>query len=489
VNLTTAPTNQVVGYVGPTVSNPQGANVVPAPPFGIPTTFAQNALNATNTVGNIFSLAGYGIDPNLKPPYVEQWNLSLQRDIGWNTSLTLSYVGNHGVGLFRAIDLNQVETTSPGYLAGFNEARANIFNPSDNGNPGCPAYFAPLPLCGLLSYPLFANLIYQGQAGQLAAYLHGYEFDSGFGPPGPNNILNWFPNPYIMGADLLKNTSFSSYNAGIVEVRRRFSKGLYFQANYTYSKVMTDFGGSQSNFQPFQDNARPYLERARAPFDLTHVFKGNFTYEVPIGKGHSILSSNNKLLGLLVDGWKTGSIFTWQSGVPFSIVSQYATFNRGGYRSNNNTAVATLTHQQISNNLGVFVQPGGVVYLINPKLVSLNGTGAPATPELNCTPAVTGGFCNPQPGEVGNLQLYAFSGPVFFDWDLSAGKDFNVTEKVRLTFRTEAFNVLNHPVFSPPLDVNNFGNYDMNINSTTFGQSTFTASSPRILQFSLLLKF
>ncbi len=48
-----------------------------------------------------------------------------------------------------------------------------------------------------------------------------------------------------MGGDLLKNTSFSNYNAGIVEVRRRFSRGLYFQANYTFSKVMTDFTGSQ----------------------------------------------------------------------------------------------------------------------------------------------------------------------------------------------------------------------------------------------------
>jgi len=498
VQLTTPPTSQVTGYLGPTVTNPQGTNVVPVPPFGIPTTFAQNALNANNTTGYIGNLAGYGIDPNLKPPYVEQWNLSIQRDIGWNTSLTISYVGNHGVGLFRAIDLNQLNFNAGGFFNDFQAARANgfaslaangTFNPTYNCANPCLPVFA-LIYGGALGNPTIDYYLYTGQIGELIALYHAYEFDTGPGlPPGPGNLINWFPNPYIMGADLLKNTSFSSYNAGIVEVRRRFSKGLYFQANYTYSNVMTDFGGSQTQFQPFQDNARPFLERSRAPFDLTHAFKGNFTYEVPIGKGHALLSSNNKLLGLLVDGWKTGSIFTWQSGVPFSIVSQYATFNRGGYRSNNNTAVATLTHQQISNNLGVFVQPGGVVYLINPKLVSPNGTGAPATPELNCTPAVTGGFCNPQPGEVGNLQLYAFNGPVFFDWDLSAGKDFNLTEKVRLTFRTEAFNVLNHPVFSPPIDVNGFGNYDMNINSTTFGQSTFTASTPRRLQFSLLLKF
>src|SRR4029077_10310785 len=139
----------------------------------------------------------------------------------------------------------------------------------------------------------FIDLIHQGQIGQLIADYHADEFDTGCCFAGQFNVINWFANPYILGADLLKNTSFSNYNAGIVEVRRRFSRGLYFQANYTFSKTMTDFGGSQSQFQPFQDNARPQLEKQRAPFDLTHAFKANFTYELPIGKGHRLLSSEN----------------------------------------------------------------------------------------------------------------------------------------------------------------------------------------------------
>jgi hypothetical protein len=252
---------------------------------------------------------------------------------------------------------------------------------------------------------------------------------------------------------------------------------------------MTDFGGSQSQFQPFQDNARPQLEKQRAPFDLTNAFKANFTYELPIGKGHTLLASDNKVLGLLVDGWQTGSIFTWQSGAPFSILSQLATFNRtGGGRSANNTAVATQTHGQISSELGVFKQPDGVVDIINPNLISSNGTGAPLNPELSCVPAVTGGFCNPQPGQVGNLQLDAFNGPAYFDWDLSAAKDFHLTERFKLTFRAEAFNVLNHPVFGVGSNTV-AGGANMFINSTTFGQSTYTVSQPRILQLSLRIKF
>ncbi|HET6933016.1 MAG TPA: TonB-dependent receptor [Candidatus Acidoferrum sp.] len=501
---------------GPTVSNPLGAQTVTPPPFQIPIDFNTNAINATFTSGSIGSLAGYGIDPNLKPPQIQQWNLSVQRDIGWNTSLQVSYVGNHGVGLFRAIDVNQLNFNAPAvctapplpapcptdtFFQDFQNARSNGFlSLAKNGtfdptyNPGI-AGSVPLPFFnfiygGGLGIPFINNYIQQGQIGQLIATYHAFEFDTGLGAfPGQANIVNWFPNPYIMGGDLLKNTSFSSYNAGIIELRRRFSKGLYFQANYTYSKVMTDFAGSQSQFQPYLDNARPFLEKARAPFDLTHAFKANFTYELPIGKGHRFLGSPNRALGLLVNGWQTGSIFTWQSGAPFSIVSQYATFNRGGSRAYNNEAISTLTHQQISGDVGTFIQSNGQVFIINPKLVSPDGTGAPASPQLGgCTPAVTGGFCNPQPGQVGNLQSNAFNAPAYFDWDMTASKAFFITEKMKLTFRTDAFNLLNHPVFAVPVDPNS-GLANFNINNTNFGQATRTISAPRVLQMQLVLAF
>jgi hypothetical protein len=325
------------------------------------------------------------------------------------------------------------------------------------------------------------------QAGLIGDLAHVYQEFTCSATPG-----FFAPNDLIVGGDLLKNSSFSSYNAGVVEVRRRFNKGLYFQANYVFSKVMTDYGTSvnadQSRFQPYLDNARPFLEKGRAPFDLTHQFKANFTYELPIGRGQRYLSTNSRALGLLLNGWQTGSIFTWQSGAPFSIVSTQPTFNRAGPRSAHNTGIGTLTHQQISGDLGVFVQPGGVVYLINPKLVSPDGTGAPGSPQLSgCTPAVSGGFCNPQPGEVGDLQLNAFNGPSYFNWNLSATKAFALTERIKLSFRTEAFNVLNHPVFAPPTD-SNF-NSVMNINDQQFGQSLKTVSSPRVLQMSLRLQF
>jgi len=508
--LSTTGTNSQL--YGPSVSNPMGAEVVTPPPYQVPIDFATNAFNATNAQGYIGNLAGYAIDPNLKPPQVQQWNLSVQRDIGWNTSVQVSYVGNHGVGLFRAIDLNQLNFNATVVCANvpapcptntffqdFQNARNNGFLALGQTGTFDPQYnpaitgSVPLPVFddifgGYLFYGPIQQLIYQGQIGSLISLYHANLFDTGCCYPGQYNTINWFPNPYIMGGDLLKNTSNSTYNAGIVEVRRRFSRGLYFQANYTFSKVLTDFGGSQSQFQPYQDNARPYLEKGRAQFDLTHAFKANFTYELPMGRGHSLFGSPSRPVGLLVNGWQVASIFTWQSGAPFSIVSQWATFNRTGSRSFANTAVATLTHGQIQNQVGTYKTNDGVVYIVNPALISPDGTGAPSSPQQGgCTPAVTGGFCNPQPGEIGNLQQYAFSGPSYFNWDFSAAKDFDITERVKLTFRTDAFNVLNHPTFQVPVDGN--GMTTFNINNTNFGQSLSTISTPRILQMSLRLKF
>jgi hypothetical protein len=400
------------------------------------------------------------------------------------------------VGLFRAVDLNQLLVDPNGFYGDFLRARANLFL---TGDPACTStgcqqltVFPNLFMEGFIQDPFVENIIAQGQFGMLSGIYHGGGFDTdSSGHPGPNDPVTLFPNPFLLGADLLKNGSFSTYHAAVVEVRRRFSKGLYFQANYTYSKVMTDYGGSQSQFQPYQDNARPGIEKQRAPFDLTHAFKANFTYELPIGKGHKLFASENRMLGLLVDGWQTGSIFTWQSGAPFSILSEWESFNRG-LRTTENTAVATLTHQQISADLGTFEQPNGSVFIINPKLVSPDGTGIPASPQLGtCTPAVPGGFCNPQPGEVGNLQLNAFDSPAYFDWDASAGKDFNITERLKLTFRAEAFNVLNHPVFGT-LQTDPKSTVNVNeqlINSNSFGQSFSTVSKPRVLQLSLFLKF
>jgi hypothetical protein len=478
-----------------------------APPVSIPSTFSQNLANLGGFPGGNFSEA---IDPNLRTPYVQQWNLSVQREIGWNTALTVSYVGNKGTKLYRAIDLNQVIIGSNGFLNDFINARKNgflaladpsvgVFDPSYNssipGSQAIPIFDNNILFGGLFSFPNVLALIQQGEVGELANYYHSWGSVYQSFTNGPTLQLN--PNPLVQTADLLGNYSNSTYHAGSLEIRRRFRRGLNFQASYTFSKVFTDYSADTINdqirFLPYLDNAQPGLERARANFDLTHAFKANFRYELPFGRGYSWAPSN-RFLSQLVSGWTTSSIFVWQSGAPFSIMSGRGTLNRVSFRSAaSNTASTTSTPQQIAGQLGNYRQSDGEVLLINPKFIGPDGRGAP-NDAITCTPIVSGGFCNPDPGTVGNLPRNAFNGPAFFNWDLGIHKTFPITESKKLEYRVEMFNAPNHPTFATgnlaySSGIPGANTSDMYINDPNFGLATSTASTPRVIQMGLRFLF
>jgi hypothetical protein len=495
-DLITAVTNALAGNAGlastngdqnvvATISGVNGLSSAPgvaAPPFGIPTTFQTNYNNLGGPANN----AGFEISPNLRTPYVQDWNLSFQRDIGWNTTVTVSYLGNHGTALIRGIDVNQVLINQNGFLSSFNVARGNCFASIAAGQGCNPAFTGPgsqslagtifpaLPGGGFLDNGTVQAEIESGQVGDLADVYHINGIESVAG--------QFTPNEFIRGGDLLENFSSSNYNAGEVQVRRRFSNGLILQASYVWSKAIDDADGSQTNFQPLLDNGTPQIERSRASYDVPNAFKANFNYELPFGKGHA-WAPNSNLLNKIVSGWNVSSIFTWQSGSPFSIFSERGTVNRDS-RSGQETVSTSLTGAQIKSAIGTsFPSSGpfaGEVLLINPSFID-PGTGLGAGPDgLTCSPLVANGFCNPQPGQLGNLARNAFDGPAFFDMDFSLYKRIPIHEAMSLELRGEAFNLLNHPVFF-------FG--DQNINSTTFGQSTSTISTPRIVQIGATFRF
>ena len=491
--------------------------VTASSPQSIPTPTTSNTLSANWIKLYGFETANsfaYALDPNLRTPYVQQWNLSIQREIGWNSSVTVAYVGNKGTKLYRAIDLNQVQIKGNGFLQAFNSIRQNGFSslaaagvfdvcyvpPSGsnctakNTNSGIQ-YLVNNFFGGLLNFPSTLALInqyaQQGQVGELANLYHSSAFDAAyFGAPIP-----LAPNQYVLAADLLGNYSDSDYHAGTVEFRRRFRQGLNLQANYTFSKVFTDYSADTPSgvqrFFPYLDNANPRLEKERANFDVTHAFKANFLYQLPLGKGH-VWSPSNAVLGELVSGWTVSSIFTWQSGAPFSIFSGEGTLNRTFRSLLTNTAFTDSSPQQIAGQLGVY-QSHGEILLINPKYIGPDGRGAP-NDALTCTPVLIGGFCNPQPGTVGNLPRNAFNGPVFFNWDFSLLKSVALTESKQLKLRLDMFNAPNHPVFAvgdPNHSVANPGvsPSDMYINDPKFGVATSTASTPRVLQVGLVFAF
>ncbi len=139
----------------------------------------------------------------------------------------------------------------------------------------------------------------------------------------------------------LDNFSNSEYNSAQFEVRRRFQHGLAYQVNYVYSRWLSDAGGlDQLRFEPFLDINNTKLERARPPTDLTHQFKANYSYDLPIGEGHLLHFSGgwNRLLS----GWTTSGILSWTSGNTISVLSNFGTLLREGF-SGENMADTPLT--------------------------------------------------------------------------------------------------------------------------------------------------
>jgi hypothetical protein len=426
--------------------------------------------------------SGLGIpDPNLRTPYVQAWTFGIQHEVK-NTIFELRYVANHAVKAFRAFDYNQVIIKQNGFLDEFLKAQSNgnlalasIGNFDPRYNPAIKGS-QPLPIFDQINNPdlgltrggltnsFIKGLIQTGEPAELATQ---YQIN-GFTSP-----IAFFTNPVALGTDTITNFSNSTYNSLQFEARRRVSTGLNFQGNYTFSKVLTDADGdTQTRFQPFLDLNNTKIERAPAPFDIRHAIKANWIYDLPIGKDHRFSS---RRLNFLISGWSVSSLFTWQSGSPFSIISGRGTLNREA-RSFYNTADTTLSGSQLDKVIG-FYMTGNGPYFINPANIGPDGR---AVAPDGTAPFSGQVFFNPGPGTIGTLQRRMFNGPWTFDMDAGMQKLTYITEKQTIEFRMEAGNVFNHPTFFVG---------DQNINSTTFGQIAGTFTDRRVIQFGLYYRF
>jgi len=461
--------NQTVTIPDVTGTLGRGGRVpITAPSFKVPRTTLDNiALDPTAAL--------FAIDPNLKTPYVQQWNLSIEREIFRDTVAEVRYVGNRGVKLTRGIDLNQVRIFDNGFLADFQRAQRNL---AKNGDPtiGEPLQIFPkLGDFGLgpgaLGDSGIQELISQGQVGELAAiYVVNRDLfldpSNGLGVTlTPGFFLRANPNAFV--TDYIGNGSFSTYHGLQAEIRHRLRNGLYLQANYTFSKAFTDFEGGQTNFQGLLDlGSGVAVEKQRISNDITHVIKANGLYDLPFGRDRRFFNQNGFVGGLL-GGWSLNGILRLQSGEPISIVSQRGTLNRAT-RSVKNTVVSTLSVQQLQDKTGLFRDSSGRVLMFDPSLLAAGGGGNEAI------------FQNPAAGTLGTLQLTPVSGPWFFNVDLSLIKRTKIKERLNMEFRADAFNVFNRTNF-------NVGQVQ-NINDPKFGVIT-AAFDPRVLQFALKFNF
>jgi hypothetical protein len=313
------------------------------------------------------------------------------------------------------------------------------------------------------------SLIQSGEVGELA-----FQYQASRN----NGQVNFFRNPFALGTNTISNYSNSTYNAIQLEVRRRLSRSLQFQTNYTFSKVLSDSSGDlQTRFEAFLDNANPQIERSRPTFDITHAFKTNAVYELPFGQDHRWNVSDGGL-SKLISGWRLSGFLTVQSGGPFSILSNRGTVNRASRSTSANTANSTASFDQLRDIAKLRMSSTGPYIIAASAINPADGRGVAAD---GSAPFAGQVFFNPTAGNTGTLQRRWFTGPTVSNLDLSLAKITKIGENQSIEIRAETSNALNHPSF--------YVNADQNINSTTFGKITTTFFDRRLFQFSLHYRF
>ncbi len=324
-----------------------------------------------------------------------QYNFSIEQQFG-GMVIQAAYVGSHGTNLSYPADINQVPTNLLAQSAAAPNTAAQAFRP----------------------YPQFTQI-------------NGDTFDA----------ISW-------------------YNSAQFSFSKRMSRGLQFDANYTWSRLLDEQDssgwGSRDGGQVYQNAHNPRANYGPSNFDIPHMFKGDFTYQLPFGKGRTYMNRSG-VLDAVLGGWQLSTIFVFESGRPFTFVT--GTANTTGSLSGGNgyqtypnvVADPTLSNQTVRNWFNTCVV----------------GTAC-------ANPA----FALPAAGTFGNSGRNTFRGPGIEDVDFSIGKNFAIPlprETGDLQIRFDAVNGLNHPNYDiPNAQVGNTasagiisgltGNYNSNLN-------------------------
>ena len=475
---------------------------LPAQTFAIPITDrTNNVANPNNSM--------WAIEPNLKTPYAQQWSFGYEREIAKDTAIEIRYAANHAIKLYRAVDFNEINIFENGFLREFLNAQNNLAlfiaaNPlcgqtnqvaCNFGNAGLPGqvnlpwmsrFFTGATSANSFTNTTFINNLNTNNVGTMAAtlaYSNTYRTARETAANGiPSNFF--VANPNASGARLLGNDSMSNYHSLQVEVRKRFSDGLQFQADYTFSKALTDAPDNQGNNQSTLENFRTLrdkrLDYRRSNDDQTHRFVANGLYDLPFGNGRRWFGGSNGVVNQVVGGWSVGSIVVWATRTPFFITSGRTSFNAWNALTEANNFPAQLvgmTFEEFKANVGVFRRPDGV-YWFNPDL--LNVTLNPTTGRFVSSTLKPDLLGQPAPGTFGNFPMNALNSGRFFSTDLSVTKRFPIREAVSFEIKTTFINAFNNANFS-------YGN--TTFDSTSFGRITTTSGSQRVIHFMGTLRF
>jgi hypothetical protein len=278
------------------------------------------------------------------------------------------------------------------------------------------------------------------------------------------------PSPYfaanptlygVLGASAqvsgTKSNGTMRYNSLQAVLQKEISHGLQYQVSYTFSKCMSDntgYYGAWNNalsasayWQNVYDQRSEY---APCYYDATHVLSSYAVYDLPIGRGKMVGRNVNAVVNQVIGGWSVSPILSFRTGWPLPVYGandNSGTNSRGSRADCNGTPKITKTA----------IQGIGVQWFTN-----------------------TGQFTQPATGTFGNCspQLDGLRSPHYTDVDMSVHKDFPISERFRLQFRTDFINAFNHVQFNAP---------NMGLGST-MGQIT-GAQPPRNIQLALKLYY
>jgi hypothetical protein len=265
----------------------------------------------------------------------------------------------------------------------------------------------------------------------------------------------------------ISNQGASTYDGMLVSLRKRFSHGLQFDFNYTWSHSI-DNGSSVVNTVSgglVCDLTNLRTCRGNSDFDIRHLVNANFIYELPFGRGHAFGSNASGWVNQIIGGWEVTGIFTARSGLPFSTTTTAFpvgfNFNSpAGFNSGNVGALEGSIHDDPAS--------GAIQFFANPQTV------------FNPAKPLEGAIRFPHHGEIGNRNV--FRGPGFWNIDTALIKTFQMpwSESHNLQLHWQTFNLFNH---------NSFGLPAVGITGATFGQITTSASAAREMQFALRYNF
>lgn len=360
-----------------------------------------------NTTG-AYTALGQGpwfINPHYKTPGIWQYSLGLQQQLSQADTIEISYVGSRG---FRQDSSDNINRWDSSYKAKCNVEMGGNRHLCDDANPG----YTQNPFQGISAF--------QGSSYYSASTIQ----------------VGNFTRPFSAFGDIIEyqlNDGKTWYNSLQVTGIHRWKKDLTMHGTWTWSKSMASGGYSD---QTYRIKAR-WLDSN----DFTHRVTLSGVYNLPFGRGRQFLGRLNRLADIPIGGWELGSLYVYQTGGPWQ------------QNSSNPWSVGDGLEYKHNARLDRTVDPStGYIRGVRGCVANTDSeTGAHTMYSNNYTKSNS---CSDPDFVVrpsyGAVQSVTYSGirlPNYHQFDTNLSKNFILTEQLKMQFRLEAFNVLNHPLW------------------------------------------